>query len=194
MPTYHQLQQKLQSEDDLIPFLTRKEIKELPRLMFKDEELETIVYGHYKGCNGILICTNARIIFADKGVHAFTTEAVELSKVSSHSKEMGEKFGSVSFVLPKKTVVFEYLDKKTYDKLTDWLKSKLSSPQNIANLSHETSNAADENPETSELMAKINKLTILRDNGIISEAEFQLQKRRLIAADLGTDDDDDDAF
>lgn len=181
MPTYHQIQQRLQADDDLVAFLTRKELKELPRLMFKDEEIENIVYGHYRGCNGIIVMSNARLIFADKGVHAFTTEVIDLTQVKAMEQSFSGKFGTLSFTLPKKTVLLEYLDQKTFDTLTAWLKSKMSAPGQIAQLEREVSQ--EEKPlegADQEFAAKMERLTRLRDRGLISEDEFQEQRRRLL--------------
>jgi len=191
MPTYHQIQQRLQADDDLAAFLTRKELKELPRIMFKDEDIETIFYGHYRGCNGILIASNAaRLIFADKGVHALTTEVVDLEKVTATETEFKGKFGRVAFQLPKKSVVFEYLDQKTYDALTAWLKTKQSDPSSRAQISHEVLTEEDEKalsaPPANDLVAKLERLARLKDQGILTDAEFRQQKQRLL--------DEDDSF
>jgi len=49
-------------------FLGRREINELPNILASDEVVDNIVQGNYNNGQGILVSTNRRLLFIDKGL------------------------------------------------------------------------------------------------------------------------------
>ena len=56
MPTLKEIKKQIQHLDGLQQFLGRREIKELPRILWENECLENIIQGTYKDGNGVFGC------------------------------------------------------------------------------------------------------------------------------------------
>jgi len=68
MPTLEQIQEQLKRIDGISHLLGSKEVKELPSIMWEDEDAEHMVQGIYNNGLGVLFATNKRLIFVDKGM------------------------------------------------------------------------------------------------------------------------------
>jgi hypothetical protein len=68
MPTLEDIKKQVSSLDGTSMLLGRKEIKELPSILWEDECVEQIIQGTYNNGNGILVATNKRLVFVDKGI------------------------------------------------------------------------------------------------------------------------------
>lgn len=66
MPDLEQIKTSIRNIDGASKLLGRKEIKELPSILWEDENIERLVQGFYNGGLGILVATNKRLIFVDK--------------------------------------------------------------------------------------------------------------------------------
>ena len=49
-------------------FSARREVKELPKILWDDEEVLDLVQGFYNNGTGILVATQKRLLFVDKGL------------------------------------------------------------------------------------------------------------------------------
>ena len=49
-------------------FFGKREIKELPDILMEGEKSENMIQGTLENGSGILVCTNKRVIFIDKGL------------------------------------------------------------------------------------------------------------------------------
>ena len=61
MPSLEEIKNQINSLDGMSQFLGRKEVKELPDILWDDENVEKIIQGTYNNGNGILVCTNKRL-------------------------------------------------------------------------------------------------------------------------------------
>ena len=68
MPTLEQVQQQIAAIEGGSRFMPRKEVKELPSVLGADERVEQLAPGFYNGGIGLLVATNRRLIFLDKGM------------------------------------------------------------------------------------------------------------------------------
>src|SRR5438046_494754 len=55
-------------------FLGRREVKALPTILWEDERVENIIRGFYGTGSGILVATNKRLVFVDKGLARLRVE------------------------------------------------------------------------------------------------------------------------
>ena len=49
-------------------FVGRREVKELPKILWDDEQVLDLVQGFYNNGTGILVATQKRLLFVDKGM------------------------------------------------------------------------------------------------------------------------------
>ena len=65
MPTLDEIKTQIISINETSKLIGRKEIKELPDILWEDEIVENLIQGFYNNGNGILVATNRRLIFID---------------------------------------------------------------------------------------------------------------------------------
>lgn len=106
MPSMEEIKPILSQLDGASTFFAKKEIKELPSILWENEMPEAIIQGRYQNSIGVLVCTNKRLIFINKGVFNLKVEDFPLNNVSSIQYETGmllqpEKFRELYPILEK---------------------------------------------------------------------------------------------
>ena len=76
--------------------MTRGEIKELPLILWENELPEKLITGTYNNGRGMLVATNRRLIFIDKGMVSLKVEDFSYDKISSIESKTGMVFGSLT--------------------------------------------------------------------------------------------------
>ena len=66
MPTLETIRADLAALDDASRILARREIKELPNVLWDDERVKGAVQGRYGRGQGLLVATDRRLVFLDK--------------------------------------------------------------------------------------------------------------------------------
>ena len=74
---------------------SRGEIKLLPELLNEAEMPESTITGTYKNGDGILVATNKRAIFVDKGIKALRVEEFLYERITSIEYTTAMLFGGV---------------------------------------------------------------------------------------------------
>lgn len=83
MPTLEEVREQIGHMDGGSKFLGRKEIKALPGILWEDESVERLIQGTYESGNGVLVATNKRLMFVDKGIAKLRVEDFPYDKISS---------------------------------------------------------------------------------------------------------------
>ena len=153
-------------------FGTKKEIRHLYKILYSGEDVMAIASGIMNGNTWLVACTNIRIIFVDCGmIYGVSQSEILIDKVNSISYKNGLLLGTIYVQdgASTKTItnVQKYSTKPFVDaayKAIDLSKKRTySSPVNFS--------VADE----------LTKLKSLVDSGIITEREFDEQKRKLLS-------------
>ncbi|MCW1961829.1 PH domain-containing protein [Chryseobacterium viscerum] len=166
-----------------LSMFTKGEIKELPYLISEDEQIIAITDAQFVNTldAGVLVATPKRMLSVSKGMFG-------AAKINDYRNETIQ---SVSFItdprspviklhLEERVVEFEcYMDKEDAEKFYDTIKVIYNTPKeqspkeiNIA------SKSASVSPE--EVFNQLEKLGKLRENGILTDAEFAEQKKKLL--------------
>jgi hypothetical protein len=149
--------------------LGRKEIYELPEILAPNENLDYIIQGTYNSGQGILVSTNRRLIFIDKGIlYGLKVEDFPLDKISSIQYETGMLLGTVKICTSMNVASIENVEKNSARKFSEFVRNKLSQPKEIQNQSQP------------DALAQLEKLAKLKDSGILTEEEFLEQKKKLL--------------
>lgn len=90
----------------------RSEIKELPHILSEGEVIRHAIYAKREsGGNGLLLATDSRLLFVDKGMlYGLTVQDFPYEKVSSVRYNTGLVMGKVFFATEGYTVFFEQVD------------------------------------------------------------------------------------
>ena len=164
--------------DGISSFLGRKEINELPNILAPDEKVDHIIQGWYNNGQGILVSTNRRLVFIDKGLlYGIKVEDFPLDKITSIQYETGLLFGNVKIHTSGNTANIEQVDKKSARHFSEFVREKLSRPKEVAPIVITTTAA----PAAPDVLEQLEKLGKLKAAGILSEEEFSEQKAKLLA-------------
>ena len=78
-------------------FGTKKEIRYLPEVLATDERLLGLTSGMLNGNTWLIVCTDRRVVFLDKGMlYGLKQTEIPLDSISSISHETGMMYGSIS--------------------------------------------------------------------------------------------------
>ena len=155
--------------DNISSFWGKKEIEELPNIIAENEHIDNLIQGTYNNGNGILVSTNRRLIFVDKGL-GLKVEDFPLDKISSIQYEVGLALGKVKIHTSGNVATIINVNKVLAMKFSEFVRDKIS------NLSNKP-NAINIQPT---VLDQLEKLAVLKDKGILSEEEFIEQKKKIL--------------
>ena len=151
-------------------FLGRKEINELPKILAESEIVDNIAQGTYSNGQGILVSTNRRLVFIDKGLlYGLKVEDFPYDKITTIQYETGLLLGEIKIHTSGNIAKIDNVEKTTARSFAEFVRNKLSQPKETI--------AQSTQPN---VLDQLEKLAKLKDNGIISEEEFIEQKKKLL--------------
>lgn len=188
---YKRRKQKIETELEglkaNLSVFTKGEIKELPYLISEDEKIIGITDAQFVNtlAAGILVATSKRLISVSKSMFG-------AAKINDYPNET---ITSVSFItdprspiiklhLDERVVEFEcFMDKEDAEQFYGIIKPIYNNP--VQQLQKpavaESDTKANVNPkQTREILEQLEKLGKLRENGILTDTEFTVQKRKLL--------------
>lgn len=204
MPTYKQVKaqiDKLPSEGRYI-FGTRKEIKSLPEVLENNEPIRAITSGIVQNNTWLLVCTDRRIIFLDRGwLYGLKQIQMPLNRINSIDHEIGMAMGSISIwdgatrmtvsnILRNKVHYFVKVAKQSMEEYNyrvaqhqqQQMQQQMQAQQQAAPQSAPAPQLTPEQQaqRMSQMSEHLEKLAALRDKGILTEEEFQAQKAKML--------------
>lgn len=155
---------KLNSKVDILS-KGKKEINELPEILTSDEKIDNILWGiNLKKGPGILVSTNYRLIFISAG-SIVNIEDYPLDKISSIECSTLILFGEIKIHTNSNVSKIENIEKESAKEFTQFVRDKI-----FKSTSNTESNIIDQ----------LEKLAKLKENGILTEEEFNEQKKKLL--------------
>jgi len=166
-----------------LSMFTKGEIKELPYLISEEEQIIAITDAQFVKTldAGVLVATPKRMISVSKGMFG-------AAKINDYRNET---IKSVSFVtdprspiiklhLDERVVEFEcYMDKEDAETFYDTIKAMYNNPKEQPLKQIHTAGKSVSQP-SEEIFNQLEKLGKLRENGILTDAEFAEQKKKLL--------------
>lgn len=152
----------------------RREISELESILISDEKLFALTQGTYNNGNGILVGTNKRLIFIDKGlIFGLKIEDFGLDKITSIQYESGLLLASIKILASGNIAKIENVDKAEAKDFCEKARIKLSEIKNSEPIQIIQNNQID-------VADQLLKLSKLKEQGILTEDEFLQQKNKLL--------------
>lgn len=154
-------------------YLGRREISELPAILAQNEVVDNLAQGTYNNGQGILVSTDRRLLFIDKGMlFGLKVEDFPLDKISSIQYETGLIFGSIKIHTTGNVATIENVEKASARSFAEFVRNELSQPKEMI-----TTTIINE----PNILDQLEKLAKLKENGILTEEEFNQQKIKLLA-------------
>ena len=120
---------------------------------------------------GILVSTNRRLVFIDKGLlYGLKVEDFPLDKITSIQYETGILMGKIKIHTSGNIAEIDNIEKASTRNFSEFVRNKLSQP----------TKTTDTNNSQPDILTQIEKLGKLKDSGIITEDEFIEQKKKLL--------------
>lgn len=181
---YKRRHQKIKHELKILnanlSMFTKGEIKELPYLISEEEKIIAITDAQFANTldAGVLVVTHERIISVSKSMFG-------AAKINDYPNET---IKAISFVTDPKSPVIElhleerivefecYLDKEDAEKFYDRIKVIY----NNSSAKSQKQNEGAKSTSSGEIFEQLEKLGKLRESGILTDAEFTEQKRKLL--------------
>ena len=96
MPTLEEVQAQIKLLGEVDTFGTKKEIRYLPEILSNDETILSLTSGLMDGNTWLIVCTERRVIFLDKGmIYGLKQRETPLEKINSVEQKTGMMFGSI---------------------------------------------------------------------------------------------------
>lgn len=172
MPTMDEVHAQLERIDGWTKFFSRREINELPNVLWPNERIEQFGGGTYEGKRGVLVATNRRLIFLDKGLIRLKVEDFPYDKVTSVQVETGLIMGKLTILGSGNKAVIDSVPKDQARQLGDHVRRRLNKPAAQA--------GSDRAADGDDVVSQLERLAKLRQQGLLTDQEFTLQKRRLM--------------
>lgn len=174
---------ELQKLNANLSMFTKGEIKELPYLISEDEQIIAITDAQFVNTldAGVLVATPKRMLSVSKGMFgAAKINAYHNEGIKAVSFVTDPRSPIIKLHLDERVVEFEcYMDKEDAEKFYDTIKTIYNNPkeQSLKGI-----NTANKNVLVSseEVFNQLEKLGKLRENGILTDAEFSEQKKKLL--------------
>jgi len=139
-----------------------------------------LIQGTYNNGNGILVATNKRLIFIDKGlVFGLKVEDFPFDKISSIQYSTGMLLGKLTIFASGNKAIIDNVDKQRVRIFGDFVRNKISS-NDSENSAQTTSSTSNNTESQDDIVSKLERLAKLKEQGILTEEEFVQQKQKLL--------------
>lgn len=157
-------------------FLGRREIKELPSILWEDELPEKIVQGFYNNGNGLLVATNKRLIFIDKGMFSLRVEDFPYDKISSIQYKTSLLLGAINIYASGNNAEITQVIKDQVRPFAEYVRARITGTAD-----HASYKPSDTSGGGEDVFALLEKLGNLRDQGVITPDDFEAKKKELLS-------------
>jgi len=175
MPTLDEIKAQIQNLDGASKLLGFKEIKQLPAILWEDEVVEKLVQGIYSSGYGILVATNKRLIFVDKGlIYGLRVEDFPYDKITSIQYETGVFYGEIKIFASGNKADITQISKKQARDFAEYVRARISGVKEHASV------YAPAQTSSGDVITQLERLAELKEQGILSEEEFLTLKKKIL--------------
>jgi len=174
-----QLKTQLDALGDFHRFFTAPELRYLPDILSDGEKVRAITSGLYEGKTWLVVITNRRMIFLDKGfLYGLRQLDMPLSQISTVSHKSGMFFGELQVSTSAGTKSIGSIPKKDILKLTSIIAGILHGDDHHE---HEDDGVVSiKEPFSVDLASQLERLSDLHTKGVLDDEEFRQSKSILL--------------
>lgn len=150
---------------------TRRELKELPKVLEEHEEILYMIPGAWQKNSWLIVCTNERVIFLDKGyIYRFNMKEIPIDRINSVESKRGLIFGQINmWDGANETIITQCLkaDVQKFASAVGYAKNKKKDKFNQV--------------DTRSKVRELQELQALLSEGVLTESEFEQEKQRILS-------------
>jgi PH (Pleckstrin Homology) domain-containing protein/putative oligomerization/nucleic acid binding protein len=180
VPTLEEVREQIGHMDGGSKFLGRKEIKALPDILWEDERVEQLIQGTYENGTGVLVATNKRLMFVDKGIAKLRVEDFPYDKISSIQYKTGMMMGTITIFASGNKAEIKNVVKERCKNFADYIRARSTAISEHASTSAAGSTAQPA-PTADDVVTQLERLARLREQGVLTDAEFEAQKQKILS-------------
>ena len=177
MRTLESIKEEIAALGEVDLFGTAKEVTHLPEILHDDESIKYLTSGLMDGTTWLIVCTQKRILLLDHGfLFGFKQSEMNLENINSISYQTGLLFGSIEIWHGGARMLIENCDKKTVKPFVEAVNAAMTAIK-------KGQGNTPQNPVTSssdDVVSQLERLASLMEKGILSQEEFQAQKKKLL--------------
>ncbi|MBA1434855.1 hypothetical protein EQ827_06295 [Lactobacillus bombi] len=157
-------------------FGTKKEVRALPDILQQNEIVKYATSGLVDGNTVLMVLTNTRILFIDKGlIYGIKSTEIPLNMINSVSYSTGMLLGSITITNGAVTTGVKDVSKQTAPIMVDRIKTEMANFQQYNNQRY------NQQPmQNNDVAEQLRQYKSLLDEGLITEAEFNAKKQQLL--------------
>jgi len=151
-------------------WFTKKEIKYLPEIINEDETIKAITSGLWEGNTWLIVVTQRRVLFLDKGmIYGLKQVELPISQISAIVHKTGLVLGEIIVSTSGGAKHIKQIRKQDVVKFAQILSDIIKNKENKAFM------------QQTDIPDQIKKISDLKEQGILTEEEFQKKKGELLA-------------
>lgn len=155
----------------------RRELKSLRSILNENERVLSLAAGHYEDHQGLIVMTERRLIFYEKGMARSRQEYSPYSKVSSIQTKTGMAYGGLTiYVSGNKAHLSHVLPKERVGEIGEYVRSRISDHYPTETPRLEGSAAPLASPED-----RLRRLQAMLESDLISQDEYAAKRREILA-------------
>ncbi len=173
------INKQLANLGDIDTWYTKKEIKHLPEVLRPDEVIKGLGSGTLDGNTWLIVVTNHRLLFLDKGM-LFGLKQTEMhyEQISAISHKMGLLLASITISTSGGKKEIRHIQKADAPKLAELISDlirKSKQPTTPATIVKQVTDTQE-----NDVISQLERLGSLLEKGILTKEEFQSQKQKLL--------------
>jgi hypothetical protein len=217
MPTLAEVKAQIKALPHKYIFYTKREINYLPKIMTDDEQIVALTSGFHGNTTVLLVCTNRRLLFIDKGMFfGLKVKQLNLDRIQSLDSSYVIVFGKIRIWDGAAAYEIGMIFKDSIDPFVRAVRDAIENyrrlvyrdvvsagqappqhfppptprPQSQApeapkpqpSLSgHPKIAPAPQSPYEADMLTQLERLAKLREEGHLSDEEFEAQKKKLLS-------------
>ncbi|MDP9475631.1 MAG: PH domain-containing protein [Actinomycetota bacterium] len=178
MPTLEEVKAQIQQLDNFSKVASFREIRELPNILWEDEVIEKMIQGTYgsRSSIGVLVATNKRLCFVDKGlVYGVRVEDFAYDQITSMEYKTGLLLGRIIVYSAGNRAEIVNCEKAQVQAFTEYVRARTS-----GRTVHASAPQQSALPDSDDPISRLERLAGLKERGILTDAEFQAEKRKIL--------------
>lgn len=176
MPTLEEIKEQIKDIPQSQSFFSKKEVKELPSLLYEDEVVEHMMSGVYGDGIGVIFATNKRLLFVDKSLFKLRVEDFPYEKISSIQYKLGLFMGQLEIFTSNNKAQIKNCSKDIVQGFVDKVRQRMSD----GNKKKAEAEPAKPSASADDFISKLERLAKLKEQGILTDAEFLQQKEKIL--------------
>ena len=171
MPNYEQTKKQIDALGIKTNMLPSTELKGLPDVMHETELIKGIACGRYNDRSGVIVATNERVFFFVKGrLWGSQLEEFRYENITSVQYSTGLISSEITIFVAGNAAKIDMVPKILCKPFVDTVRAMLGNQNKPA-------------PSTNEedFLAKLERLATLKSSGMLTDEEFLVAKKKLLA-------------